>query len=223
MDQSQWDYLDASEAYLKLHQIHQVWERLTHALVTTMPEDPRGFVLDRLKEELKSRNDCGREVVFLVGHEAAGARDMAERLGRDCGCLVIDGSQFRETHGDDAEALATGFRRFVITRSPGVAIVVHGFPSAIREALVFEIQLAPARKCIYLECSPKFLAQKCALSEADVAAQLQTRVLPLREYFQAKQSLATVNAEQGDAAYAEVKKIVGAAQKAAEERLAAEQ
>jgi len=200
-----WDYLDASQRYLKLHQIHQVWERLTHALVTTRPDDVCGFVRERLQEEKKARSYCGRSVVLLLAHEAIPLQETVQKLERLTACSSLDAAEICEQY-KTSEEISTAFRRYVLSRKKGSVVVAHGFPRSIKEALVCEIQLAPMSACVYLEASAEFLSAKSGTSVEKVRAQMRESILPLREYFKATQKLVILDGESNY--FSQIEKLV---------------
>ena len=72
------DWRQASEHYLALHQIGQIWERITHSLVTLRPPDVMEHTIQKL-EKLKTQKDVpGRRLVFLVGGPGSKAKEVAE-------------------------------------------------------------------------------------------------------------------------------------------------
>ena len=71
------DWRRSSEHYLALHQIGQIWERITHSLVTMRPQDVMEFTIQKL-EMLKSQKDVpGRRLIFLIGGPGSAVGEVA--------------------------------------------------------------------------------------------------------------------------------------------------
>eukprot|EP01059_Diplonema_ambulator_P021144 TRINITY_DN35170_c0_g1_i1.p1 TRINITY_DN35170_c0_g1~~TRINITY_DN35170_c0_g1_i1.p1 ORF type:complete len:231 (+),score=83.60 TRINITY_DN35170_c0_g1_i1:44-694(+) len=195
------DWEESSSNYLHLHQIGQIWERITHALVTTKPSNVVDFMIDKL-ETLKTQKDVpGKRLVFLVGGPGCKAKEVAENLAKDLATLAIDGSSVIAQAGGPgtpAEKVALTLRSTLLEHVMPAVIAIHNYPVAISQALLTEIQVTPASLCIYLEMSDEEQLKVAGITQDELTATMKSDVLPVVEYYKAKESLLTVDVTQTD-------------------------
>eukprot|EP00755_Sulcionema_specki_P039495 Sspe_Gene.112912::Locus_96785_Transcript_1_1_Confidence_1.000_Length_774::g.112912::m.112912 len=194
------DDIEDAERYLQFHQIHKIWEKLTHLLVINKPDDVPSFILSRLREMKKEREQPGRHVVFLLGAAGSDVGEVAFKLQRDLGVFTLEAS---EIFGEDAasvsdEEIVVSLGSRIDCEPKGSVFVVHGFPRTLRQALVFQAQVAPIEECIYLKSSSVHLSEKTGAELSAVEHEIASFVHPLAEFFSAKGTLQEVDTSRGD-------------------------
>ncbi|KAJ9465245.1 UMP-CMP kinase [Diplonema papillatum] len=192
---------NASEKYLRLHQINEVWAKISHELVVAKPSDVHESMLTQLKYMRSERGFPGKRLVFLVGGPGSGLLEAAEKLEADLGCSLIDGKELVESAGGPhatGESVALALRSTLVQRPLSSVFVLHGFPTSISHALLTEIQVTPASICVFLSVPEVEQAAALGIHEAELKEQMKASVTPVLEYYKAKGTLVDVEKSDGN-------------------------
>eukprot|EP00667_Euglena_gracilis_P023628 EG_transcript_26782 len=143
------------EAYLELHSIRTVFQRVTQGLVTQQPADVHDFVRQEI-QAISEEKHGKLHVIFIVRPPGQG-EGYCQRLAEEYGFEYIDTAELlADVPPDDLGAALEVFQNVFQTVPEGTVVILDKFPRSIKQALHFEVQVVPCRFLVHfaLENAP---------------------------------------------------------------------
>eukprot|EP01060_Flectonema_neradi_P007070 TRINITY_DN14895_c1_g1_i1.p1 TRINITY_DN14895_c1_g1~~TRINITY_DN14895_c1_g1_i1.p1 ORF type:complete len:229 (+),score=42.22 TRINITY_DN14895_c1_g1_i1:47-688(+) len=195
------DWEESSQHYLKLHQISQVWDKITHDLVHDKPANVIESMIEQL-EKMKLQKDVpGKRLLLLIGGPGSKVQDIANDLGVDTNCQTLSGEKLIQAAGggSNAEEVALQVRSNLVSHKVirGV-FILPGYPLTVAQALLTEIQVTPASLCVYISVPESQQASVTGLSESEITEHMNRDVNPVLEYYKARGTLLTIDKSSSD-------------------------
>eukprot|EP01012_Entosiphon_sulcatum_P016011 TRINITY_DN20983_c0_g1_i4.p1 TRINITY_DN20983_c0_g1~~TRINITY_DN20983_c0_g1_i4.p1 ORF type:complete len:251 (+),score=49.52 TRINITY_DN20983_c0_g1_i4:39-755(+) len=172
------DEAQAAAAYLELHSLRAVMEKLTQKLILEQPHDSLGFLIEELKG-MKRVKEESRRIIFVTGGPGSGCNELCSQLAKEKGFVHIavgevlrhEAASGTTTGNAIRDSIAQGtilsgpvtsqlLRHPVLSTPEGSTILLEGFPRSIEQALQFEIQVAPCKFTIFLDCPEPTLQRR---------------------------------------------------------------